>query len=689
MRRAGLRTIERVLAAVLLAAVPPVSVLAKPPSVRERAEQLNDQARARFQAGQYDEAADLFMQVYDLARTPTAVFNAARAKEKGGKLVEAKALYELYLRIEKDPAGLDDARKRIAEIEAALKAEADEKARKDAELKAKAEEDARKAREAAEAAAKKADEERKELERLRAEQAREEAERKNLAGLTILPPTGASSEETVRALQEVQAAVQGHAQIAQVGPVRGLADFVAAEGQRTVPGQCDFHCQLGVARSLGSAHAVTTALRQEGGQLRLRLVLWRTADALDAGQAEATAWTAQGLVQRARPAAAELFNTLRKIPVSPVVPLPEQPTRQSLQVETEPAGVFVAIDEVEVGQTPVTVQLAPGNHRMRLHKAGLHTLGGSLVMPAGQARVRLTLVPVPPPEPAPAPAPQPPSPQPLSPQPLSPQPQPAQPQPAQPLSPGQTPPVAQPPAQTSPPAQPAPQTQPPPSAGPGKGPPVAQPPLQPGKPPQAPAGSSPAAPPSAPGQPPPPPDASNAKDKRGLLWGLVGMVEGGMALQESAPDRQTRPDVNFGFGGMGYLSYGEPDTAPWVAMVLGARAFRYQSLTGASQGRDKAATAHGGSYSAGLALPRAGLIGTLHYNDAAVDNGLPDVAWTSWQFRIVSAKSALFLAFGIEGLIASDRNGTSIALLDELGYGPNLRLSFELGVQLGNAQLSK
>ena len=128
----------------LALAFPPAPAVAAPkaPSakqLKQQANKLNDEAKAAFRAGQWDRAAELFMQVYDLAKIPTAVYNAARARESAGKLAEAKALFELFLSIEKSPAGQEDGKKRIAAIEDQLRRQAEEKARAEAEAKARAE----------------------------------------------------------------------------------------------------------------------------------------------------------------------------------------------------------------------------------------------------------------------------------------------------------------------------------------------------------------------------------------------------------------------------------------------------------------------------------------------------------------------------------------------------------------------
>jgi hypothetical protein len=305
------------------------------------------------------------------------------------KLPEARALFELYLRIEKSLAGQEDARKRIGDIETALRTEAEAKARAEAEARAKADADAR---QEAEIAARKAEADRLEVARLQAEKARLEAQRAVLAGVTFLPPVGATAEESVRALQEVLQAAMAEARAAQIGPVHPVADYVQAEMQRKAPGECDFHCQMAVARSLGSAYAVTTALRQEGGQMRLRLVLWRTVEAADTGQVEVVAWTLPGLTQRARLAAGSLWGSARRFVLQPQPapaagqPVPAQPL---LLVESEPIGAVVALDEIDVGSTPVQVPIPPGPHRLRLQKTGYHPRAGALTMPtSGQRNCR-------------------------------------------------------------------------------------------------------------------------------------------------------------------------------------------------------------------------------------------------------------------------------------------------------------
>ena len=132
---------------------------AKGPSQKDtkaRAQALSAEAKEAFKAMRYDDAADLFMQVYDLVKNEASVYNAARAKELGGKLGEAKALYELFLRINKAPQGQAEAAKRVGQIEETLRQQVEGKAKAEAQAKAAAEADV-KARQVAEARLKEAE----------------------------------------------------------------------------------------------------------------------------------------------------------------------------------------------------------------------------------------------------------------------------------------------------------------------------------------------------------------------------------------------------------------------------------------------------------------------------------------------------------------------------------------------------
>jgi len=640
------------------------AALAAPPGAKaqvRKAEQLNAQARDSFKAGRFDEAVDLFMQVYDLVRTPTAVFNAARAREAAHKPVEAKALYELYCNIEKSPEGLADAHKRLADIEAAMNQETAKKAADEAAAK--------KAREDADAAQKRAEAERAEIERLRLEKEKLDRERQAapppkaaLAGVTFLPPNGETNEESVRSTQDVLGAAMLEARSAQFGDVHPVGDYTQAEAARTLPGGCDFRCQLGIARALGSAYALSTALSSVGGQWRLRLVLWRTADTADAGHVEVAAYTLAGLAQRGRRAAGEVFNGVRKLTVA-TVPTPTVPAPGSLAnllIDSDPAGSIVSVDEIERGSAPLMIALAPGAHVLRVQRVGYHARGGVAQLQSGTQRVTLALAPAlaadSPPAGPPAPVA------------------------AAPL-PGQAAPPAALPVAVAPPATAA--TVPPPgktaapgvrSASPATPTPAATPPATP-TPAATAAGKS--GPPAAATPPAPPPEPS----QNGVLWGGVVHAEGGLATAED-PNKKVKPDASLGGGAFMHLGYGPKDSAAWISGLLGARYFAYQGLSG----KAPAATPHGMSYWLGIAFPRAaGLTGAFHYNSVAQNNGTPAFAYTTWSVRLISAKSWFYFAMGVEGLLTSERKYN---IYDEFGIGPSLKIGLEMGVNIG-ASLSK
>ncbi len=635
------------------AAPHPLLAAPGPKAQVQKAEQLNAKARESFKAGRFDEAVDLFMQVYDLVRTPTAVFNAARAREAAHKPVEAKALYELYCNIEKSPEGLADARKRLADIEAAMNQDAVKKAADEAAAK--------KAKEDADAAQKRADAERAEAEKLRLEKEKQDKQiavptKAALAGVTFLPPSGETNEESVRTTQEVLGAAQQEARSAQFGDVHAVGEYTQAEATRTLPGGCDFRCQLGIARSLGSAYALTTALSSVGGQWRLRLVLWRTADTTDAGHTEVVAYTLPGLAQRGRRAAGEVFNGVRKLTVA-VVPTPSAPAPNSpanLLIDSDPAGSAVVVDDVERGAAPLTVALPPGAHIVRVQRAGYLARGGVAQLQSGTQRVTLALAPQLPAEAAPA---------------------------------GPIPQIAT----VQLPGQPGPTTVPtgsvpPPTTATRPPEPVPPPPTQPvgktiGLRERTPGAETTPAKIAAPsmGTPTAPAEPS----KSGLLWGGVMHLEGALATAED-PNKKVKPDASLGGGGFLHFGYGEKDSAAWISGLVGARYFAYQGMSAPS--KSGGATPHGMSYWLGVAFPRAaGLTGGFHYNRVAQNNGTPDFSYTTWSLRLISAKSWFYFAMGVEGLLTSDRKYN---IYDEFGIGPNLRISLEMGVNIG-APLSK
>jgi hypothetical protein len=552
---------------------------------------------------------------------------------------------------------VQDGAKRLADIEARLKAEADrvaEATRKaDAERKAEAErlrvegERLRLAQQRAEAE--------------KAEREREEKARRELSGVVFLPPDGLRSEASVRAVQTVLAAALEQARTAQPGSVRPVPAYLEAELGRGETGDCDFHCRLAVARQMGAAVAVATALRFEEGQWRLRMVLWRAADATDAGQIEVASTAFEGLTVRGQAASGALFNSVRRLvwyplpsaepdampPVSPVGTDPgtAAPPPQ-VQIETRPSGAEILLDGAVVGRSPLNLLLSSGERRLEARRDGYHAQGGILPVPrSGTARLvlALTLQPAPDPEPA---APE-----------------------VRPVTPavptgGAT---AGTPGATQQPA-----ARPPHDAGPGR------------------TGSSgapdrrgPNAVPPAPVTPAQRPTDSSSEAK----FGAVASLEGAIGIMKDA-DGTVLPDVSGGGGGFLHLGWGPRDGLAWVVLASGVRWFSYQGLTAPSSATPSAP--EGMSYWTGIAAPRlAGLLASIHMNDVSPQNSASGFRYWSWQLRLVSAHDLVYVAMGVEGLIASERDQDKFtSQWDEFGHGPNWRLGIELGVHLG-ASLSQ
>lgn len=117
---------------VLVMVMASASALAVTPDEEKRAEAHVAHAKERYQAGDYEQAAQLYMQAYGEVQNPAPVYNAARAYQQAGLWAEAKPLFELYLQIDRgDDAdsvtGRADAQKHLALVNAKI---AEEKARK-------------------------------------------------------------------------------------------------------------------------------------------------------------------------------------------------------------------------------------------------------------------------------------------------------------------------------------------------------------------------------------------------------------------------------------------------------------------------------------------------------------------------------------------------------------------------------
>lgn len=113
---------------VLVMAMATASALAASPDPEKQAAALVAQAKERYQAGDFEHAAQLYMQAYGEVQRPAPVFNAARAYEQAGLWAEAKPLFELYVQIDRgndadSVAGRADAQQHLQAVNAKLAAE--------------------------------------------------------------------------------------------------------------------------------------------------------------------------------------------------------------------------------------------------------------------------------------------------------------------------------------------------------------------------------------------------------------------------------------------------------------------------------------------------------------------------------------------------------------------------------------
>ncbi len=95
----ALRTLA--LLAAVATATPVTARAAEPSSV----EQLEAEAVAAYEAGDFDEAASLFEQAFDASGDPNLLYNAGRVYEEAGKLEKAIEYYERFVHAE--GVGLD------------------------------------------------------------------------------------------------------------------------------------------------------------------------------------------------------------------------------------------------------------------------------------------------------------------------------------------------------------------------------------------------------------------------------------------------------------------------------------------------------------------------------------------------------------------------------------------------------
>lgn len=188
-----------VLLGVIGSAAAPAHVSAQPtpapaPAVDKKqvAKQYTEAGLAAAKLGDYDTAIGFYQKAYQLVPHPTLIFNIAEAQRLAGRIDQALSEYKRYLSAAPNGPQVQDARDRIAEIDAkrAEDARKAEEARKAAQAR-KAEEDRkvaeRKAEEERKAAVRKAEDDRKAAEARKAEETRQARE-----SATAGSPSGAS-----------------------------------------------------------------------------------------------------------------------------------------------------------------------------------------------------------------------------------------------------------------------------------------------------------------------------------------------------------------------------------------------------------------------------------------------------------------------------------------------------------------
>lgn len=106
----------------------PGAVSAATPEQEKHAQGVVAEAKTHMAAGEFEQAAKLYMQAYGEVQRPAIVFNAARAYEQATLWAEAKPLFELYLQLDRgtDPdsvAGHLDAQKHLDAVNAKIAAD--------------------------------------------------------------------------------------------------------------------------------------------------------------------------------------------------------------------------------------------------------------------------------------------------------------------------------------------------------------------------------------------------------------------------------------------------------------------------------------------------------------------------------------------------------------------------------------
>ena len=89
-------------------------------SMRELAARHFERGVAAYRAGRYGEALDAFLEAYRVHPSPTFLFNAARAHDRLGNVVQALHYYRAYLRAAPEAGDREPVTRRVRELEALL-----------------------------------------------------------------------------------------------------------------------------------------------------------------------------------------------------------------------------------------------------------------------------------------------------------------------------------------------------------------------------------------------------------------------------------------------------------------------------------------------------------------------------------------------------------------------------------------
>lgn len=87
------------------------------------AEQLFAEGRDHFQDGEYEEAADYFLQAYDILDVPELLYNIGQAYRRAGDLVAAEKYFQKYLSETTNPPNEDQVAETIIELQQQLAAQ--------------------------------------------------------------------------------------------------------------------------------------------------------------------------------------------------------------------------------------------------------------------------------------------------------------------------------------------------------------------------------------------------------------------------------------------------------------------------------------------------------------------------------------------------------------------------------------